>query len=371
MKKLAWVGLDVHQESIEIAVVDRKDRILYQGGCSADIEAVVKVLKKFRGYQLYCCYEASGAGYILQRGLEKRGYDCEVIAPSLIPKQPGVRVKTDKRDALKLARFSRGGILTAVHIPTEQEETDRSLVRGREQIVGDVKRVKLQILSVFRHRGWNYRTAVKKENASYWTGLHRKWIRLKLLEITDRGLKFMLDEQLSRLEYLEGRLERYDEEILTLAREKRYHKKVSSLSCLRGVDVLTGMVLATELGDTRRFEHPRPLMSYLGLGVKESSSGKKRNQTQLTKTGNSRVRRVLMEAAQYARNPVRVSKALKQRRVGCDTKLVDIADKCMDRLNRKYWRLAHRGKHTNKIKGAVAREMVGFIWDILKTVQAA
>jgi len=366
MKKLAWVGLDVHQDSISIAVVDKRERLIYEGVCPSDSNALIKILKKLKSYKLFCCYESCGAGYHLYRKLEASGFECQIVATSLIPTKSGDRVKTDKRDAKKLALYLKGNLLTSINIPTPDEEFDRNLVRGRSQLVEDVKRAKLQILSICRLNGWNYRQEIKKPNAGNWTLVHRDWLSKKIKTVKNTPLEFVLCEKLSRLLYLEDRLREYDGKIEILSHEKRYREKVKHLCCLRGIKTLSAMTIITELGDVRRFAHPRPLMAYIGLGVRESSSGGRRNQGGLTKTGNSHVRRVLMESMQYAGNSFKISRDLQMRREGVKAEVINIADKCLNRLRDKYWNLYRRGKHTNKIKGAVAREFVGFIWDILR-----
>jgi len=366
MKKVAWVGLDVHQDSISIAVVDKNEKVIYEGRCGSDANILIKIMKKLQGYKLTFCYESCGTGYHLQRKLESVGYDCQIIAPSLIPKKSGDRVKTDKRDALKLAFYLKGNLLTPINIPTEEEEYDRNLVRGREQLVEDVKRVKLQILSLCRINGWNYRQETKKQSASNWTIAHRGWLSKKIDSVKSSHLEFVLSEKSSRLLYLEDRLKEYDQRIEALSKKKKYQEKVKNLCCLRGVKTLSAMTIITELGDIRRFGHPRPLMAYIGLGVRENSSGNIRNQGSLTKTGNSRVRRILVESVQYAGNRFYISRNLKERRKGVKPEIINIADKCLNRLHSKYWHLHKCGKHTNKIKGAVAREMVGFVWDVLR-----
>jgi transposase len=366
MKKLAWAGLDVHQDSISISIVDNREKIIYEGRCNSDANELVKIFKKLKGYKLACCYEAGGGGFHLQRKLESGGYECTVIAPSLIPKKSGERVKTDKRDALKLAKYLKGNLLTAINIPTQEEEMDRNLVRARDQLVQDVKRIKLQILSICRANSWNYRLEIKKIEASYWTSVHRNWLSRKIKTVNGSQLEFVLSEKITRLGYLDDRVKEYDRKIEALSKEKRYSEKVKHLCCFRGIKTLSAMTIITELGDVRRFGHPRPLMAYLGFGIRENSSGNRRIQGSLTKTGNSNVRRILMESVQYAGNPFLISRDLKERRKDVRADVINIADKCLNRLRNKYWCLHRRGKHTNKIKGAVAREMVGFIWDVLR-----
>lgn len=319
-----------------------------------------KVVERFykrlaREYEVRACYEASGNGYVFYRWLKEINIKCEVIAPSLIPKKSGDRIKTDKRDARKLGRYYRSGELTTIHIPSEKEESCRGLVRLREQIKKESKHSKQYILKFLQARGLVYR------DGTNWTVKHRKYLK---------GLKFeikmdqrVFNEYLMLLEYKEESLRKIDIEIFELAHGEEYKERAEKMMMLKGVKETTAMGIITEVVDFKRFSKPRELMAYLGLIPSEHSSGEARQQGKITKTGNTRVRRLLVESAWHYRHRPTVIKRAEQQK----DEIWMIAQKAQKRLYTKYWRLMNKGKCSTKAATAVARELTGFIWAIMQT----
>jgi transposase len=356
-----WVGLDVHKDSITIAVFRGRDPEPMR------VDRLPNDHRKLRRYfermaaegSVRACYEASGAGYVLQRALTEWGIPCEFAAPSLIPTGPGDRRKHDRRDAIELARHFRDDRLVLIHIPTEADEQVRDLVRCRETFQREIIKSRHYILKFLRRRGFIYR------EGTHWTTRHLNWIRQVLqpgsLCETDRTV---LAEYLALLEYKLQRRDDLDRRIEELALTPRYKPVVDRISCFRGFKTQAAMVLATELGDLRRFENPRQLMAYLGLIPSEHSSGDRRRLGSITKAGNARVRHVLVQAAWHYRRRPSVGVALKRRQQGQDPAVIAHAWKCQHRLYKVFHRLAAK-KPKQVAATAVAREMVGFLWAIL------
>jgi transposase len=311
------------------------------------------------------CYEASGAGYVLQRMLLAWGVPCELAAPSLIPRRPGEHRKTDRRDAIKIARDFRDDRLVLIHIPTEEEERVRDLVRCRETFQREIVKSRHYILKFLRRRGFIYR------DGTHWTTRHLNWIRHVLLpgKLPEED-RIVLGEYLALLEYKLQRRDDLDRRIEALALTPRYKPVVDRIGCFRGFKTQAAMVLATELGDLRRFENPRQLMAYLGLVPSEHSSGDRRHLGAITKAGNTRVRHVLVQAAWHYRRRPTVGASLRRRQQGQDPAVVAHAWKCQHRLYMLFHRLAAK-KPKQVAATAVAREMVGFLWAVLREVDAS
>jgi transposase len=309
---------------------------------------------------LRLCYEASGAGFVLQRWLAGMGVACEVIAPSLIPKAPGERVKTDKRDARRLAKLYAAGLLQAVRVPGEDEEGVRALVRLRGQLTADLTRSKNRIHKYLRLLGQVY------GGQGCWNGRHRLWLaQLPLAPVPRLILQAHLDE----VDGLGVRLGEVERRIEAIARLEPYRQGVDRLMSLRGIGLQTAMVLLTEIGDVRRFASAPQLMAYLGLVPRESSSGPSRRRGAITKAGNGRVRHVLGEAAwNQARRPGGCRR-VRAHWAHQPASVVAIAQKAERRLHDKFWKVTLR-KDSKTAAVAVAREMVGFIWALL-TLEAA
>jgi transposase len=358
-----YVGIDVHKESITIAALLPGKR---------DPESVVKLehdLRKVRRHldrlakhgEIAACYEASGAGYVLQRAMKEWSYSCEVVAPSLIPKRAGDRRKTDVRDAVDLARHYRSGDLVTVHIPTESEERVRDLVRCREAMQRNLLRARHQVTKFLARRGLVYREGAR------WHTKHMSWLsKLRKSELLEAQDHFVFDEYLSHLEYVESRRDALDAAIETAAQLPQYKSRVDRLLSFHGINIHTAMVLLTEVGDFQRFKSPRDLMGFLGLVPREFSSGERERRGSITKTGNSRVRHVLVQAAwNQSRRPGNVGYALKKRREGQPAHVVAHAMKARTRLYQRFAKLmARKGAPIAAV--AVAREMSGFIWAVMR-----
>ena len=353
-----FVGMDVHQDSVVIAVLPEGARKCEESRqLPHDLAKIRRLFARLskRG-TVQACYEASGCGYVLQRALAKWGVACEVIAPSLIPVRSGDRRKTDKRDAAKLARLYRAGELTAIRIPDEAEEKVRSLVRCRETLTREILKSRHYVLKLLLSRGHVYRVG------SNWTQAHWAWLRKLELEGADA---ITLQTYLELLEYKLIQRDTLDREIEEIAFAEPYREPVGRLRCLRGVDTLTAMTLVCEIGDVRRFASPRQLMGYLGLTVSEMSSGGVERRGGITKAGNARARRVLVEAAWHYRYPPRRSRALSKRQEGQPSAFVAHAWRAQKRLHKKFEALVYR-MAPSKAVVAVARELVGFVWALLR-----
>jgi transposase len=323
------------------------------------IQRLIRRLRKTAPGELLACYEAGPTGYALQRTFEAAGVPCQVIAPSLIPSKPGERVKTDRRDARKLAELLRAGLLTEVRPPTPEQESARDLCRARAAMKQDLTRCRHRLSKLLLRRGVRWETGRRA-----WTQAHRKW--LKSLRFEDPVDQYVYSDLLLAVEQLEERLKSVELLLEEQSRNEAHREPVAWLRCLRGVDTVTAMTLATELHGLERFRSPRQLMGYLGLTPSESSSGESKRRGAITKAGNSHVRRVLVEAAWHARHRPAVGAELRQRRKGQPAWVLALADKAQQRLHRRYQRLLHRGKEIGKVIVAIARELVGFIWAVLQ-----
>lgn len=352
-----FVGMDVHQDSVVIAVFEAAaDQVEDTRTLPHDLTKLRRFftrLKK-RG-TIRACYEASGCGYVLQRALTQWGVACEVIAPSLIPVRSGDRRKTDKRDATKLARLYRAGELTAIRIPDEAEEQVRSLVRCRETLTREILKSRHYVSKLLLSRGLVFR------DGRNWTLRHWAWLRKLKLEAEDA---ITLQTYLELLEYKLVQRDSLDQQIESIAFSGAYREPVARLRSLRGIDTLTAMTLVCEIGDIRRFASPRHLMGYLGLTVSETSSGGVERRGGITKTGNARARRVLVESAWHYRHPARQSAVLKKRQQGQPPQVVSYSWRAQKRLHKKFEALVYRMAPAKAVV-AVARELVGFVWALL------
>jgi len=360
-KDTTHIGLDAHKVTIHAAILLPGAEKAFEesvANTSDGVRRFVRRLKKRAPGEVVCCYEAGPLGYALQRTLIALGLRCIVVAPSLIPVKPGARIKTDRRDARKLAELLRGGLLTEVHAPTAEQEAVRDLCRAREAAKEDQKRVRHRLSKLLLRRGIRY-TAGRKA----WTRAHQEWLRGRRLDHpADQAI---LDDQLLALEQVEGRLAALDDKIGAWAQEPPYAEPVGWLRCFRGIDTLTALSIVAELHDWRRFDSPRHLMAYLGMVPSEHSSGGQERRGALTKAGNRRLRRLVIEAAWHYRHRPAVGYKLQKRREGQPARVIAVADRAQQRLHRRYRRLSERGKPHNKVVVAVGRELVGFVWAAL------
>jgi transposase len=357
--------MDVHKESVTLAVLPMTART------ATRVDRVPNEATKLKRYleriardgELRVCYEASGAGYVLQRALAEWGYACDVIAPSLIPKRSGVQRKHDKRDASELARLFRAGELTAVRIPSEAEERVRDVVRCRETFQREILKSRHYILKFLARRGFVYR------DGTPWCTPHLRWLEHLTTEQSPLAAadRLVFREYHALLQYKLLRRDELDREIERLAALPTLAPLVKRLQCFRGIALQSAMVLATEIGDWRRFERPTQLAAYLGLVSRESSSGNRERKGSITKAGNSHCRHVLVQAAWSYHHKPALSEDLKRRQRGQPPAVITHAWKAQHRLHQRYVHLAYR-KEPRIAVVAVARELVGFLWAVMQDV---
>jgi transposase len=302
------------------------------------------------------CSEAGPCGYTLHRQITRLGYRCEIIAPGMTPRRPGDRVKTDRRDAEKLARLFRAGELTVIRVPTCEEEAARDLVRAREDTLADHLRARHRLSKFLLRLG---RVFLETKT---WGAAHRAWLESQRFEWPTQQATWQA--YVRTLDEAQERLAELDRQVEELAQTKLYRTPVRYLRCLKGINTLSALTLLAEIQDFRRFQQATGFMSFTGLTGSEYSSGDRIVRGGITKVGNPHVRRILVEAAWHARRPHTLSLALRERRRGCPRPVVAIAHRAQERLHRKYWRLIQRGKPSQVAVVACARELAGFIWDM-------
>ena len=355
-----YVALDAHKKEHKVAMLLPRAETPEQwkvANTAVNIRKMVRRIRKKAPGPVVICYEAGVCGFALQRQIEAEGVACMVIAPSLVPVKPGQRIKTDRRDARKLVGYLRAGMLTEVHPPDEEAESARDLVRSCEAAQADLMRSRHRLLKFLLRRAMHYR------DGYHWTEKHFRWLSgLRFARARDNAI---FNGYLAEVLHRKNQVAELTRAIAAMATEAPYAKPVGWLRCFRGIDVLTAMTIVTELYSIERFRSPRQLMSYLGLVPSEASSGETEHKGGITKTGNRRVRRVLIQAAWNQRNRVGLSAALKKRRLGQPAWAIQLADHAMRRLHQRYWYLLNRGKLTTVAATAVARELVGFIWAAL------
>lgn len=356
-KSLRFIGLDVHKDSIVIAVAESGQEPAYvHGEIPNDWAVLRRTLRHLAGgCSLRCCYEAGPCGYGLYRRMKEAKIECIVVAPSLIPVQAGRRIKTDRRDAKKLAHFLRSGDLTEVFVPDEEAEAIRDLERARED-AKKAQRVARQQLANFllRHgRRWS---------DSNWTQKHLDWIRQQKFQ--HQAQQRVLVDYIKTVEEATEREEQLVKDLAELVRHTKLYPLIRALQAFRGVRLITAVTIAAELVDLRRFASPRQLMAFLGLVPSEHSSGATQQRGKITRTGNTHVRRILVEAAWSYHYQPRMSKAIRARNAGVSPGVQRIAWKAQKRLHGRLYHLLHKGKTSQKAITAVARELAGFIWAV-------
>lgn len=364
---ITWVGIDDHKKKLYLAVLkeDSPESDVKEYQIPTEQGAVRRMVRKLKrefGGKIRCVYEAGPLGYTLQRWVGKAGAQCEVAAPSRTPRRAGERIKTDRRDARKLVTLYRGGLLRMIVPPSDEDEAFRDLARQRDQAGRDLRTAKHRLGKFLLRRGLIWQ---KKA----WTREWERWVRT--LKFDDPLSAMILDEYQQQYEERRKRLEHLDELIGDAAMLDRFKVAIAWLRCFRGIDTVTAFALATTLYTPERFRGPEYLMSFIGLVVSESTTGGRRRQGAITKEGNSLLRRLLVESAKHQRLRVTVSRDLRARRQGQPDWVIHLADKAMTRLHRQYTRLIYRGKHPNVAATAVAREMVGYIWEILQSSSTA
>lgn len=359
-----YVGMDVHKDSVFVAVLpEDATKPVLEKRLPNDERKLRKFFAKVaRDGEIRACYEASGAGYVVQRALQAWGHHCDVVASSLIPSRPGDHRKFDRKDAGQLARWYRAGELVTIRIPTAAEERVRDLVRCRETLQREVLKSQHYVLKFLARRGWVF------GEGSHWTQKHFRWLHEVKTEMEAED-RLVFGEYLALLEYKRQRREELDRQIEAIALGPDYREAVSRLVSYRGIQTHTAMVVKTEIGDFRRFDHPRQLMAYMGLVPREDSSGERARQGGITKAGNSRCRHVLVQAAWNYRHPPRVSHALSRRQEGQPAEVVARSWKAQHRLHKLFKRLEYR-KNSRIAAVAVARELVGFLWAEMQDLEA-
>lgn len=356
-----YVGLDVHQDSITVAIFapgSRKPEVFKRGTTPANQAELIRELRRRSPHGLHVCYEAGPTGYALQRRFAKQQIRCDVIAPSLIPIKPGERVKTDKRDAIKLAELLRDGQLAknVVHPPDEAEEAMRDLCRARAACSRDQLRARHRVHKLLLRRGEVYR------EGRNWTQKHRVWLGSMRF---DALTQMVMDDLLLALDQLAARIESFDEKIAAVAQEERWKNAAAQLRCFRGIDTLSAMTVLSEAHDIRRFATAEKFAAYAGLIPSEASSGPRVRRGDIF-GGNKHLRRILVEAAWHYRHPARIGQPLAARRKGQPGPVIARADRMMQQGKRRFDRMEEKGKAKNKIVCAVARMLSGALWAVLQ-----
>jgi transposase len=358
-KKVHYIGLDVHKETIAVAIAPEGDtQVRNYGIIGGTLAAVDKLIKKLQqpGVELRVVYEAGPCGYVIYRHLKKKGLRCEVVAPSLIPRKASDRVKTDRRDARQLARLYRAGELTAIYVPDETDEAVRDLVRARHAAVIDQRKARQRLKGFLLRLGFRY------TGKSSWNDAHQRYLTRLTMPRPEQQIVFQ--ENIEAISVESQRLERLTRAMENALPGWKWEPVVRALMSLRGVQVIVAMTLVAEAGDLSRFDDPRQLMAYFGLVPSEHTSSDKRWQGGITKCGNGACRRVLTEAAWQYRLSPKVSPQLRRRQEKQPKAVRDLSWKAQQRLHQRYKVLSARRKKTVVVITALARELTGFVWAI-------
>lgn len=362
---ITYVAMDTHKKEHKVALhyPGQEEIVRFVVKNTAyDITKMVRRIAKRAPGDVIFCYEAGVCGFTLKRRIEALGCKCAVIAPSLTPIKPGERIKTDRRDAVKLLAMFKAGLLTEVYAPDQKQQAARELTRCRQAAQENLKRVRHQLQKFLVRHGYVY------ADGNNWTQKHLRWLRS--LEFEQPLLRDVFDNYFTEMQHCLQRLASLDKEVEKLAESEFYREVVGLLRCFHGIDTLTAITIITEIFDFGRFSSPRELMSYLGLTSSESSSGEKQKKGPITKAGNKRLRRLLVETSWHYRHPCNIGSALRQRRKGQPQWVIDIADRAGQRLRKRYWHLINRGKMPCKATVAIARELAGFIWSVFREYEA-
>lgn len=365
-----YIGLDVHKEQTSIALAEpgSQGEIRSYGSVATSqimLERVVRRIAKAHKIglaELHVCYEAGGCGMWIARMFVRLKVPCTVVAPSLIPSKAGDQVKTDKKDAIKLARLLRAGELVSVHIPDETDEAIRDLCRARVDACDDLRRAKTRLLAMLRRLGFGY------TGKSHWTEAHKRYLRD--LKLPFKAHCIIMEELISQIDQLEERIARIETHMELMCADWGRKPVVDAMMALRGFRLIASMMVVSEIGDFVRFTHPKQLMGYLGLTPGEYTTGGKQKRGGITKCGNSHLRWLLVECATHYRPAPKISSALSIRQEGQPRWLKEISWKAQNRLHARFTKLRQRLMHHNKIKVSIARELTGVLWEIGVKMQA-
>jgi len=363
---MIFIGLDTHKDFNEVAYCEdeRLSKPIHQGRIPNTKQAVTKLIRqlqsKYPHPTLHFVYEAGPCGYWLYRFITSLGHSCYILAPSLIPKKSGDKIKTDKRDALKLCQLLKNNDIDPIYVPEPDDEAVRDLSRARETAMKDLKDGKYQLKALLLRNNVSY------SGTANWTVQHLHWLAQLILPHTCQQI--VLQEMINTINERINRLQRLDNELLYQARSWRYYPVVQALQAMRGIKLTVAVGTIAELGDLKRFDHPSKLMAYLGLVPSEHTTSNHRRQGSITKCGNGRARRLLTEAAHTYKHAAKVSTEMCKRQEGLPQEVIDIAWQAQLRLCRRYQRLMQRGKVRNVVIIAIARELAGFIWAIARAV---
>ena len=355
-----YVGIDAHKKDLFVAMLIGTQAKPVTWTVPNEAQAVRRLVRKLEREApgpVQVFYEAGPCGYALQRQMTTAHVSCDVVAPALIPRKPGERVKTNRRDARKLVELGRAGLLTAVQPPTPEDEAVRDLARARDDAREDLQRCRHRLGKLLLRRGLHYA-------GRNWSRAHRAWI--DALEWTHAAERAVVDDYLLAIDHTGARVLELDARLSEIAETEPYREPVGWLRCFRGIDTLTAMLILAELHDFRRFASASALMAYLGLVPGEDSSGEKHRRGRITRTGNALVRRLLVETAWHYQHRPSVGVALTRRRKGQPGRVIAIADKAQQRLCRRFRKLAAEHKPAPKIAVAIARELAGFLWAALQ-----
>ncbi len=370
--RVLYVGLDVDDAAFHGAIFDPIRNALRTFKCRPTVKGLADQLERHSKLHpdasIRICYEATYLGFSLQRKVAAAGYHCDVIAPNSIPRVRGNQIKTDRVDAEKLARFYATNQLTIVAPPEESQERDRDVLRSRQFILHQLAEIRSHIQSLLRRAGLHYKA--ETGNKSHWTCHHLCWLE-RQAESTEGSFQTNLTLLLQQMKAMGLTLKEYDQQVEELAQSKTYRERVQALVCYKGIKNVFALTMILEIGDIRRFVHPRKLVSYIGMDIREHSSGGTHHRFGITKHGNRFLRTAFVEANQRAFRTTRLGKDLKSRRKPIRPEYIQIADRCLKRLSKKGNRLLRAGKHHNKVKVACAREMVGFVWESLLAASKA
>jgi transposase len=360
-----YVGIDAHKKDLFIAMLigHQSTPVTWQLANEPNaVRRLVRKLEREAPGPVRACYEAGPCGYALQRQMTTARVSCHVIAPALVPRKPGERVKTNRRDARKLAELWRAGLLTEVRPPTPADEAVRDLCRARDDAREDLQRCRHRLGKLLLRRGLHF-------SGRNWTRAHRQWI--EGLTWAHEAERVVVEGYLLAIDQGEARLSELDARLTDIAQTDPYREPVAWLRCFRGIDTLTAILILAELHDFRRFQSPRALMAYLGLVPGEDSSAEKHRRGPITRTGNALVRRLLVETAWHYQHRPTVGVVLARRRTGQPGRVIAIADRAQQRLCRRFRKLAAEHKPAPKIAVAIARELAGFLWAALQRPVAA